>query len=271
MQKKFEELPENIQEALLAPETASSIYKIGKSVNLTDEKISLLAELVGNVFMSPSQNSDLTNDIKTGLGVGDDVVKDLSAKINEVVKYIQSRPMEQITDGENEEENTKQEVVAPPLESSIKPEFKEPVTTPSSPRAEATPGEIIHPAPFVLHEEKSFEGTQSSNQDLTTQRPAFYKPVFSSTEPRFGSYAKPRAAMVELGGKETRKDLPTSLKTSPQQVRIVHYSELKTEVNPFAAKPPTTPTSPTPATTQVAPLAPIHPSNVVDLKDLPLK
>src|SRR3989344_3069363 len=98
--KKFEELPENIQEALLAPETASSIYKIGKSANLTDEKISLLAELVGNVFMEASKNSDLTDEVKNGLGVSDDIAKNLSAKIGEVVKYIQSRPMEQITEDE---------------------------------------------------------------------------------------------------------------------------------------------------------------------------
>ena len=170
---------------------------------------------------------------------------------------------------------------APQPQTNLRPSFKEPVTTSSSPKAEAAPGEIIHPAPFILHEEKPIEGTGDLYQNFSIQRPSFYKPVFSSEEPRFDAYAKPKAATIELGGGEVKKPLPASLKTSPQQVRVVHYSEFKTNVDPFGAQ-PTISANPVPAATpaissnpvaaptpQVPP--PIHSNNVVDLKDLPLE
>jgi hypothetical protein len=177
-------------------------------------------------------------------------------------------------------------------QTELKPSFMESVATPSGPRAKATPGEIIHPAPFVLHEEKSMEGVENSRQDFTTQRPTFYKPAFGFGESRFESYTKPKAATVELGGSiGTRKDLSSgSLKTSPQQVRVVHYSEFKTEVNPFGVEstiptnliPTTAPVAPNPVVTKapktpqtpntpITPSPSIHPNNIVDLKDLPLK
>lgn len=292
LHKKFEELSENVQDALLSPSTAETIYNIGKSNNLTDEKISILAEIIGDVVMGISNDVDLStllknlgldqvatknitdstitiiNQIKTGLtptsqveeGV---VIKPTFAKDNYAQSQTKQTPSQLIS-------SPKQEVATFSPKSPIRPGFIEPVTTSSSPRAEAAPGEIVHPAPFVLHEEKPLEGMQSQHQDLTTQRPTFYQPVFSSGKPRFEAYAKPKAATVELGGAETKKDLPTSLKTSPQQVRVVHYSEFKTQVDPFGGE-PTVPISPIPAITPTIPPAPIHPNNVVDLKDLPLK
>ena len=287
--KKFEELPENIQEALLAPETASSIYKIGKSANLTDEKISLLAELVGNVFMEASKNSDLTDEVKNGLGVSDDIAKNLSAKIGEVVKYIQSRPMEQITEDEEElervggegEKNIEPEP-APEI-SPIKPtfakneslEFLRGSKPPESPRAQAstvqpqevksvTDEEPAHEAPLILHKEEEVEPAKETPL-YSTQRPAFYKPTFSEEYKR--TMEAESAARVELG-EETKKAQPQTGRTSGEPSRIVHYSEFRTPLSPFEGTPSPEPQGETP---RDMPAAQIHPNNVIDLKDLPLE
>lgn len=287
LHKKFEELPESVQDALLSPNTAETIYNIGKSNNLTDEKISVLAETIGDVVMGISNGADLSTLLKN-LGLDQAATKNITDSTITIINQIKTGviPISQV-----EEDVTikpifakegyvpsqaaptpspKQGVATLSPKSPIRSGFIEPVTTSSSPKAEAAPGEIIHPAPFVLHEEKPLEGTQSQHQDLSVQRPTFYQPIFSSGKPRFEAYAKPKAATVELGGAETKKDLPTSLKTSPQQVRVVHYSEFKTQVDPFGGE-PAVPISPVPAITPTAPPAPIHPNNVVDLKDLPLK
>jgi len=88
--KKFGELSESIQEALLAPETASFIYQVGKSAKLTDERISLLAELVGDVFMGSLKESDLTGSIKNALEISDAVAKNLTNEISGIIKSIKS-------------------------------------------------------------------------------------------------------------------------------------------------------------------------------------
>lgn len=287
LHKKFEELPENVQDALLSPNIAEIIYNIGKSNNLTDEKISVLAEIIGDVVMKISNDADLSTLLKN-LGLDQAATKNITDSTITIINQIKTGviPISQVKEAiiikpvfakegyapsqATPTPSPQQEVVTPSFESPIRPGFIEPVTISSSPRAEAAPGEIIHPAPFLLHEEKPLEGTGNPHQDLATQRPTFYQPIFSSGKPRFEAYTKQKSATVEWGGKEIKKDLSAFLKTSPQQVRVVHYSELKTEVDPFGGE-PTTSTNPVPATAPIVPILPVHPNNVVDLKDLPLK
>ena len=270
----FESLPENVQDTLLSTEIADAIYNLGKSINFNDKQISSLGDLVGDIIMGVEKESDLKAKLQQ-IGPSNTLLEQSVIKILDSIYHGRNKP--QIPD-----QDIAIATQAPQPQTNLRPSFKEPITTSSSPGAEAKPGEIIHPAPFVLHEEKSVEETQSLHQDLSVQRPTFYKPVFSSGEPRFEAYAKPKAATVELGGEEIKSDLPTSLKTSPQHVRVVHYSEFKTDVNPFGGQPtnpagliPTeTPMSNpavTPATqTPQTPIVPINSNNVVDLKDLPL-
>ena len=287
--KLFESLPERVQDALFSTEVADAIYNLGRSINFNDKQISSLGDLVGDIIMGVEKESDLKAKLQQ-IGSSDALLEQPVIKILDSIHHGRNKPqvpdrniaLATLANAASEitaTESTSQEPVV--IEQKLKPSFKEPITTSSSPRAEAAPGEIIHPAPFILHEEKPIEGTGDLHQNFSIQRPSFYKPVFSSEEPRFDAYAKPKAATIELGGGEVKKPLPASLKTSPQQVRVVHYSEFKTNVDPFGAQ-PTISANPVPAATpaissnpvaaptpQVPP--PIHSNNVVDLKDLPLE
>lgn len=294
--KRFEALPESIQDALMAPETANFVYEIGKSANLTDEKISLLAELVGDIFMNISKNFDLTNEIKNTLEVDDNVAKNISTEISKVITYIQSRPIEQVVgeeeeeeleDAENEEEeNTQLE----PTEniSILKPTFvkEEPaVSSVPIPKTEIpiqqsqpvipqsvteTPlnqePQSSHATPFILHQEEEIEpAKETSKAEYSIHRPEFYKPTFSEEYKRGREIES--AARVELG-EDVKKAEPRLERTSAEPRRIVHYSEFRTPISPFEG---TAPTEPRNETAKEKPAARIHPNNVIDLKDLPLE
>ena len=286
--KLFESLPESVQDALLSTEVANAIYNLGRSINFNDKQISSLGDLVGDIIMGVEKESDLRAKLQQ-IGSSDALLEQPVIKILDSIHHGRNKPqvpdrnivIATLANAASEITATESTSQEPVIGQKLKPSFKEPVTTSSSPKAEAAPGEIIHPAPFILHEEKPIEGTGDLHQNFSIQRPSFYKPVFSSEEPRFDAYAKPKAATIELGGGEVKKPLPASLKTSPQQVRVVHYSEFKTNVDPFGAQ-PTISANPVPAATpaissnpvaaptpQVPP--PIHSNNVVDLKDLPLE
>ncbi len=276
--EKFESLPKEFQDLILSDKLSGFISKMAAENNLKEEKSQLFSVIIEDFIMGLYDENELIKEFKDVFGIQEMTTH----KILSTLKT-------DILSGGTQQEQTKKdfsvqnEAISKP-QVELKPSFKESVVTSSSPRAEAALGEIIHPAPFVLHEEKPMEGTQSARQDLSVQRPTFYKPAFGSGGSRFESYAKPRAATVELGSIETKKDLSGSIKTSPQQIRVVHYSEFKTEVNPFGGQ-PTIPSSPMPTNNKPAPspvadkiqqtpqppLTSIHPNNIVDLKDLPLE
>ena len=282
--KIFNNLPGSVQDAILSEETAQKIKSLCGAVGVNESLISEVAELIGDVMMGISKEDGLSTKLsEAGLtpaqaeALGHNVTAEIIAPLH--LTYVSPEASKEEEKPTVVSPFTTSPIQAPQPQTNLRPRFIEPITTSSSPRAEAAPGEIIHPAPFVLHEEKSIEEAQNLYQNFSVQRPTFYKPVFSSEETRFDAYAKPKAATVELGGEEIKRGSPTSLKTSPQQVRVVHYSEFKTDVNPFGGQ-PTSPiipiskeiTMPNPAIapTPQTPTAPINSNNVVDLKDLPL-
>ncbi len=271
--KKFEELPENIREALLAPETASSIYEIGKSANLEDEKISLLAELVGNVFMEGLKESDLSNKIKVIIEADDVAAKNLSIKIDKVIKFIQSRPVVRAkeeteepeegvihTDTKIEEKNALQKENTP-----LKPDLiREPQLYQKQ--------KLAHDAPFILHQEEEITTEEHQAQQYAAPRPVFYKPTFSEEYKRDTA---PPTAKLELGPQEEGSGKEPRLARTPlEETRVVHYSELVTPVDPFGSQeqmPAAAPAMPTEKNDESTKQSPeVHPNNVVDLKDLPL-
>lgn len=286
-QEIFEALPENLKEAVLSVKTADAVHNATRAEGLNDQETSAVAELLGDVLMNVIGRGEfLPAMVKAGIK-NEAALKIFNTLLKEIIEpalgpgaiVYKDIPLPPISEEKSvaiDAEKVAAVKIEPPVaQTPLKPGFIEPATTSESPRAEAAaPGEIIHPAPFVLHEEKSIEEAENFHKDFSLQRPAFYKPVFNPGETNFGTYIKPRAAKVELGGGEIIKNLSAPLKTLPQQARVVHYSEFKTEVDPFGAQPKTTLTPNTgtyPAQTPPTPILPIRSNNVVDLKDLPLK
>ncbi len=289
----LEKVPQEIRDWFGSEETTKIISDINNLfVIQTIERKQIIPRLLFFLELKKIQPENFANELNNALQLPPDIIKKILVEIIEKILLPLKQPLLnfginidliQLSMSPKKDFSVQNESITQP-QIELKPSFRESVVTSSSQRAEAAPGEIIHPAPFVLHEEKPMEGTQSARQDLSVQRPTFYKPVFGSGESRFESYAKPRAATVELGSIETKKDLSGSIKTSPQQVRVVHYSEFKTEVSPFGGQ-PTIPANPIPTITNPAPSpaaekvqqvpqsppTSIHPNNIVDLKDLPLE
>lgn len=273
--KKFEELPEGIQDALLSPSTAEAIYNIGKSNNLPDEKISLLAELVGDIFIDSSQEANLVNLVKK-LGLD-------SQAATEVTKNLLEKVINPIKSSVSSDSQLKiAEEVAPlrPIfakEPPIIPQGSETTTKIPTPQAQPPQEEqIAHEAPFILHKEEEVEPTKEASQ-YSIKRPEFYKPTFSEEYKR--SKQAESAARIELG-EEIKEVQPRMERTSAQPSRIVHYSQFKTPLDfpegALETQKPSEPTSPSkPATDEekkkdVKP-SEIHPNNIIDLKDLPLE
>lgn len=294
--QKFEKLPENIQDALLSPETADLIYQAGKLVNLSDGKISLLAELVGDVFIDELKESDLTNKIKITLDVDDIASENLSTKIDETIKSIRSKQTVQVEkpqeldediktwEGENLQGETTQ----------FKPVFvKEPQAIPYTPTSKAQispqpkpsiPQTVTKPQldqkiltqnkPFILHSEEEIEPAKEASFQPVAQEPVFYKPTFSEEYKK--SVLEKEAASIELGEETKKKQQPESFKTPIKEARIVHYSEFRTPLGPFENQG----MQRIQELNQIIPgeklqseqsrASEVHPNNVVDLKDLPL-
>lgn len=69
IQKRFQKISPVLQDALFSPKTAETINKIALKNHLPEEKASVLAELVGLVFLGFIHSQDLSHEIKNELKI----------------------------------------------------------------------------------------------------------------------------------------------------------------------------------------------------------
>ena len=284
--KKFEELPESTQDYLLSPDTIKLIHDAGKSEGLLDGEIALFTKITTDVLMGSIKEVELFQKIEGSFGVSQTTAQNLTNKlINTVLPSIkagldQTLQTETIATAPIKQTLIKDESVQPTISTeqaaSLRPTFAPPPVVPQKQQESPTPkaqeeSEPAHEAPFILHKEEEIEpAKEATKTQYNTQRPAFYKPTFSEEYKK--SMLGAESARIELGEESTPRE-PKPGKTKNQETRIVHYSEFRTPLDPFAGtqEQQAQITKPEEPKESPAQKPEVHPNNVVDLKDLPLE
>jgi len=83
--KKFNELPEDLKDALFADEVSSSILEIGKSHGLMLDKVGELSDETGLVMLGITPTSDFIKNLSERLGVAKEKAKAIAEDINQKV------------------------------------------------------------------------------------------------------------------------------------------------------------------------------------------
>ncbi len=232
----WDSLPENVRETFLSDETAKKITAVCETNSIPKDKWPIIEAAVENVLLGFLKVSGLVDDLRSNLPeinelVINKVAQDLLESTFEPLRN-DLRPFSGMTDSSMKKSAA---------EGKLKPAF--------------APG-----SPFILHAEEEIKSAPTPGAPTLT-RPSFYKPSFSqyATPPT----TKSEAARLELGVEETKPVEPVKVKVGNEKARVVHYSEARTPLDPFA-KIPATPKA------EIDKKKEVHPDNVINLKDLPL-
>ena len=87
VRKLFEGLPDNLKDALLSESTANTISDISKRYEIEEEKISRLAELIGNVLMGILPPEELPETLVKELQLEEERARKISQEINRFILY----------------------------------------------------------------------------------------------------------------------------------------------------------------------------------------
>lgn len=246
----FDSLPENVKDALLSLETVDIIEEIGLRNKLNDASISVLTDLVGDLLMGLVNETDFRKEIETGISVDSTssgvIAKELIDRIilplgKEFTRMEESlKPAFAITEAKDMDKKPIILEIKPAetFQSTINNESLQsnPVPTAPQPQAPAPPisvKPIFKDAPFILHQEEAISlKNEPEEVKVSAMRQTFYKPSFS--EEHKVKEEKPVAAHLELGSDpEKKSEEPKTVGSGGSRVRIVNYSDMKTEASPF--------------------------------------
>ncbi len=80
--KRYENLPEILQDALFSMANIDQVYRICKLNHLSDEKIPIVARLTGRVILGFTHPEDLAREIKEELGINPEIAKTIALEID---------------------------------------------------------------------------------------------------------------------------------------------------------------------------------------------
>ncbi len=81
----YADLPDDLQRALFAPETANAIRAVGKKYELTLDKVGVLAGETGNVMMGITPTSEFIKNISEKVGVDKEKARMIAEDINQQI------------------------------------------------------------------------------------------------------------------------------------------------------------------------------------------
>ncbi len=262
--ERWDKLPYSIREAIFSEENADMLENIAQAHNFDEEKLRVFSTNVGDVLRGFIHPNDLTKELIDDLKIKEEIAK---AIVSEIESKIFKPVRVDLKDVYKPLVNTS-EVNAT---VSVSQEYQ---GEPIKPRVNVQNEETtrLQNQPFILHNEEEVEPTKEEPFRSVTQRPMFYKPIFSEEYKK--SVLEKKAARIELGEETEKKKQSESFKTPMKEGRIVHYSEFRTPLGPFENQEirGLDQTAPEKAPQSVQSKTPeVHPNNVVDLKDLPLE
>ena len=269
--ERWDALPDNLKEALCSEFNANTVWQIGAFNHLSEEKISIIAIIVGDVIYGFLHPDDLDREIQQSLNLNPQIADSISREINRKIfapiktdleKVYQppivagaEAPATTVTAGIKKFE--------PPVPSATEPSPKPiEIIAPSKP-AETTLPPLVEPSanfkeskpampsepistdkPFMIHQET---GAQQVTEKKKVSMPTigWFKKTMPSGRQENPKIPEPpvKVQLETFGPKiEERKESkePTTAKTEIPKQKIVHYREVETPA-PFGrpgAQPP---------------------------------
>jgi len=80
--KKFDALPQNLKEALFSEHNANLLWQICGGQHLTEDKISVIATIAGDVILGFIHAEDLAKEIKNELGINQEIANTIALEID---------------------------------------------------------------------------------------------------------------------------------------------------------------------------------------------
>ncbi len=239
--KRYENLPEILQDALFSMANIDQVYRICKLNHLSDEKIPIVARLTGRVILGFTHPEDLAREIKEELGINPEIAKTIALEIDRKIFAAIKNDLEKVY-APPSEEFEKEEILDLRTKIAIKPEEPALAEAPKiiSPeekkevaQAEPTHGEPVEPVlgepvePLIIHKEAEFKPLAGTKKSLGGLFDFLRKGKQEKPE-----ITTPVKAKIELGG-QVEIQPPKIAKTEPAKVRVVHYTEFEEPISPF--------------------------------------
>jgi len=266
--ERWDVLPNNLKEALCSDPNSGIVWQIGALNHLPEEKISMMATIVGDVIFGFLHSDDLAREIQESLNLNSQIANSISHEINRKIFAPIKIDLEKIYSPVSAmpfgAAQSRPEI-NPPTKAELKPAISPADTEvqkipaikleiPISPAAPVISAPIVPTAvvpvekpldktqdkPFILHRETEAKPVGEKQQISSPAVSWFQKamPTGRRAAPLDGQ-EKPKApekpVKIELetfGPKIEKKKEPVSAKTEAPKQRIVHYRE--TEIStPF--------------------------------------
>jgi len=262
--KIYDNLPKDKKDALFAENNIDAVWKIGEKNHLNNERIKILAKIVGDVIIGVIATNDFSKELAEKTGINIEVAKGIVEELRSTIPFLgdltnshETEIIEETPSSVEEssietktliEEQPKQKTSQSTIESKIKKN----AVPEKSHQTTATPQQNEEqPAPFIIHKETGVSQVEAPTGEGRLERPYFYKPTSNPENYSASEQKKPvRLEIGEVFDKKPSVEKETG-KTAVPEMRTVNYSGPKTEVDPFSKQK----------------YEDIHPDNEVDLKE----
>lgn len=222
---QYKVITETLKNVLFSYETANGIYLIGEKNKLSDEQISNIAYITGLVLLGLLEDSELNEKIAENLGIDQKTADFISNNIRETILNEHKDEIYRAIESAKQNEEVKKEIYLDVFGTENTNEIKLPIK--NIQKTEEDDKSKIENAPLIIHREKpTTPTTEISSKGFSSLPFGFFKPK-TNDQKDFESAVK---AKIE-SPKENKE-------------KIVDYSELRTNLTPFAKRNDMIPTEP---------------------------
>ena len=211
--QRWDTLPDNLREVLFSEVNSDIVWKIGETKQLTEDKISKVATIAGDVvmgFLLPDLNR-VSKEIQERTNIPEPLALEIAEELWQKIFSPLKADLEKVYRPVPETEVMPPS--PPPPKSTLAPALGFPTTEAAAhPKpAPGQPDELESDQPFILHEEKPLftpdAPPEKPSVDLEPPRPKKF-------------FLKPKPVMVKIEEPEEN-----------EKARVVHYSNLRTPLD----------------------------------------
>lgn len=257
-QQRAETIPGVLRDIFFAPETIDVIEEVAKNNHLSEEKAGLLARVLGWVLLGFVHQDDTHQAVADVLGVDKRIAENIESALKNKIfnRYrdaldhiytpsigdAQPRIVDVLSEAPTMPVRSAPTSAAPAPIGALnlaptKPSEQKEVASPTSLSAkEPGSSETSAPKPFILQEEKTSVPTPTGGDFRLKIDEKLFGAGKTSVTPELQKQADAsrRPAQLEIGESQTKQEVPASaLPSKEQEPRVVHYTQFKTELNPF--------------------------------------
>jgi len=202
-EQRYDALPEHVRSFLMSEETADTVWTTGESYHLSNEKIGVVAQIVGNIVLGVIPHERFEKEIQSTIGLDARIAKELTDELNSKVLSLVMPEVENLH---------KQPVELMPETPTDAPSF---APQPIAPKEDLPQQQVFFTqppsSPETIPQEAIFEQTQQAPIQTTPPEPA--PPQEQPTPPPQPTQKEDIANLLSPGFKE-RPNTPTQQNAS---------------------------------------------------------